>query len=146
MPFEHMLNYWILQMIAIAVTAAIIPGLRITSIFGAVLMVAGLALANATMWDAALFMSIPQSASLQAFMLLFSNGILFWVLVKLLPGIEVRGVLPAIAAPVVFTVFSLIISHYLKDVSWIAVGTAIFEQIQEWRGQFQTPVVVPETL
>jgi hypothetical protein len=59
---------------------------------------------------------------MQALLLFLANGVLFWILVKILPGIEVQGVLPALAAPVVFTLTSLFIDHYLADVDWLALA------------------------
>ena len=60
--------------------------------------------------------------------MLLANGLVFWVLVKILPGIEVSGLLPAIAAPVVFSITSLLVYRYGKDVDWVGVAqnTAAF--------------------
>lgn len=110
--------YWALQSVAMLITAILIPRLRITSIFGATGMVIALALVNAKLWDAALFLQIPNQFTYQAGLLLFSNGVIFWVLVKLLPGIEIDGFLPALAAPLVFTVSSLVIAQYAPMVDW----------------------------
>ena len=118
------LNYWILQTIAMGLTIFLIPKLRVSSIFGPVFAVVGLALVNAVIWDAALFFSIPDHFSSQVALLLLTNGIIFWVLVKLLPGIEVQGFLPALVAPLVFTVCSVLVSQYGKDIDWQKVWVA----------------------
>ena len=91
------------------VTALLIPRLTITSIFGALGIVIGIALVNAKLWDAALFFSVPDSFTVHTATLLIANGLIFWILVKLLPGIQVEGLLPALAAPVVFTGCSMLI-------------------------------------
>jgi putative membrane protein len=114
-----------MQSIAMALTALLIPKLRITGIFGALGTVVCLGLINATVWDAALFFNVPNSFTSQAVMLFLANGILFWVLVKILPGIEVDGVLPALIAPVVFTFCSLIVNEFGKDIDWAVV----FDQV-----------------
>lgn len=103
------------------ITTVLIPRLTITSFSGAFLTVVALAMVNATIWDAALFFKIPDVFTTHALVLLTANGFVFWLLVKLLPGIEVRGLAPAIAAPVVFSIVSLFINEYLKDVDWIAL-------------------------
>ena len=121
-PFRGTINYWALQTIAMMVTAALIPRMRITSIFGALGIVLALALVNATLWDAALFFSVPASWSRQALTLLAANGVLFWILVKLLPGIEIEGFAAAFVAPVVFTALSLAISAYGRDVDVVELG------------------------
>jgi putative membrane protein len=132
-PFTGTLSYWFLQTVAMALTALLIPGLRITSIFGAAAAVVGLALVNATVWDAALFFSVPHTLSTQMLVLLVRNGVIFWVLVKLLPGIEVDGILPALAAPIVFTIVSILISNYGREVDWTAVIQWASERIVSLR-------------
>ncbi len=120
-PFEGILSYWILQTIAMLITAGLIPDLRITGVLGATLTVGALALVNATVWDAALFLSVPNAPTTQALTLLAANGAIFWILVKLLPGIEIDGLLPALAAPIVFTCVSLVIDRYGRTIDWVAV-------------------------
>ena len=110
-----MLSHWILQIVAMALTALAIPKLKITSLFGALGAVVGLAFVNATVWDAALFFSVPNGISTQMVTLLLANGALFWILAKVLPGIEIEGILPAIIAPIVFTVISMVITSLEID-------------------------------
>lgn len=129
-------SYWVLQSVAMMLTAALIPRLTITGISGAFGTVLALALVNASVWDAALFFNVPDHLSAQAGLLFLANGVLFWILVKILPGIEVEGVLPALIAPVVFTVLSLIISHYGKDIDWPMVGSWLLQTIEQVRDFF----------
>ncbi len=113
------LTYWVLQTLAMLLTCWLVPKLKVTSIFGAFFMVVALAFINANVWDLALFMKIPDEATYQTLVLFLSNGFLFWILVKILPGIEVEGFRPALIAPVIFTVSSLIVSVIVKDVDWV---------------------------
>jgi len=59
------------------ITGWLIPGLYVTNLFGALLTVVALAVINATVWDAALFFSVPYSLSVHAALLLFANGFIF---------------------------------------------------------------------
>jgi uncharacterized membrane protein YvlD (DUF360 family) len=127
------LNYWVLQTLAMGVTALLIPRLRITGIFGAFKIVAALAFLNATLWDAALFFSLPEGITTQAALLLGVNGVIFWVLVKTLNGIEVDGFLPAIIAPVVFTGLSLLIDQYGHLVDWGMIYDETVSLVKELR-------------
>ena len=136
-PFSLDFTYWFLQSVAMAATALLIPRLKITSPFGALAIVVSLAFVNSKLWDAALFFSIPDSFSTKALMLLGANGLIFWILVKLLPGIEVEGFLPALAAPVVFTVCSLIIDHYGSQVDWVKVLDFLIDGLRGARSYFQ---------
>jgi uncharacterized membrane protein YvlD (DUF360 family) len=139
-----LINTWALQTVAMALTALALPKLRITGILGAFGTVAALALVNTTIWDAGLFASLPGSFSVQALQLLGANGLLFWILVKLLPGIEVDGILPALAAPVVYTVLSVLISTYASDVDVIDSVKSIFGFVEETRDHLMVEDPAPE--
>jgi uncharacterized membrane protein YvlD (DUF360 family) len=138
-PYRGLINYWGLQTVAMMLTALVIPRMRITSIFGALGIVLALGLVNATVWDTALFFSVPSSFSRQALTLLAANGALFWVLVKLLPGIEIEGFAPAFVAPVVFTALSLAISTYGRDLDLIELGRRGAEMLGVVRDRLQAP-------
>lgn len=106
------------QTLAMMITALLIPRLKITSVFGALFMVLALSYVNSKIWDAALFYQIPNHFSYQAGLLLVSNGIIFWILVKILPGIEIDGILPALFAPIVFTLCSVAVTQFLPLIDW----------------------------
>lgn len=108
-------SYWFLQTIAMLLTCFFIPNLSVRGPLGAFLMVFALGYVNSKVWDAALFLNIPQHFSSQAVVIVLVNGVIFWVLVKVLPWIEVKGVMPALVAPLVFSVSSLLISHYASN-------------------------------
>jgi uncharacterized membrane protein YvlD (DUF360 family) len=140
---EATLRYWLLQTVAMMITALVIPRMRITSIIGALGIVVALALVNATLWSAALFFSIPTTPTLEALVLVAANGAIFWVLCKLLPGIEIQGLLPALVAPIVFTFTGILVGRYAADIDLSAVGRAIADTIgrlREWieQGRSQT--------
>lgn len=114
-------NFIITQTIAVMLTALLIPHLRITSLSGAVLTVLGLSWINSNLWNNDLFFSLPDSLTYQALIIFFVNGLIFLALVKILPGIEVTGILPAIIAPVVFTLVNLAIKNYGHLIDWSAI-------------------------
>ena len=111
----------LIQVVALLLTAFLLPRLKVSGPLGALLMVVVLSYVNTKFWDAALFFQLPDSFTLNAAILVFLNGALFWVLVKLLPGIEVEGVLPAIAAPLLFTVLMVIIQANWGRIDWKAL-------------------------
>jgi uncharacterized membrane protein YvlD (DUF360 family) len=130
-------NYWFLQGLAMTMTSLLIPNLKLTSIFGPLVMVVSIALINSFIWDAALFFSIPNNLSSQALVLLLANGGIFWLLVKLLPGIEVRGVLPALVAPLVYTGCSLLVAHYGTSVDWLGLFGELLKKLEALRQWLQ---------
>jgi putative membrane protein len=135
---------WIFQAFAMALTAFILPGFRVTSIFGPLLAVVALAFVNAHVWHAALFFQLPDTITTQALLLLLVNGLIFWFIVKLLPGIEISGLLPAVAAPLLFTVLSVLVEAYGQEIDWpkvLEVVLNFFAGLREYflAGQAQTP-------
>jgi len=126
-----MINHGVTQVIAMGLCIFLIPKLWVSNIFGAIVIVLGVSLINAFLWDAALFYSIPRSVSVTAIQLFLANGLLFWALVKLLPGIEVDGFLPAIIAPVVFSITSEALNRYAANIDWVALIFMIFAYIIE---------------
>jgi len=129
-------SYWVLQTIAMLITAFLLPNLRITSIFGALFIVIALAFVNSKVWDAALFLTVPNTFSYQSVLLVLTNGLLFWILIKILPGIEVDGILPALAAPIVFSLTSLFISNYAVHVEWLKIFDRVLLNLQTLRQYF----------
>lgn len=140
MPFDPSsinINFWVLQTIAMALTALLIPGLKITSPLGALAMVVALAFVNSHIWDAALFFSIPDHISSHVLLLVGANAAIFWVLVKILPGIESSGIVPAIVSPLLFTLLSVLINTYGKDIDWMRVGKQGIAYVESVRDQFR---------
>jgi putative membrane protein len=137
-PPSSIASYWLLQTLAMIITAAIIPGLKVKSAVGALWAVLFIAFVNATIWDAALFFALPDSFAIHSMVLLISNGILFWAAVKVLPGIEIEGIIPALLAPVVFTICSVIVSHYGHVINWedfFKKAYALIYQLKNWLTQ-----------
>ena len=125
------INFIVNQSIAVMLTALLIPHLRITSLFGAVLTVLSLSWINANLWNTSLFFSLPHSFTHQTLIIFLVNGLIFFALIKILPGIEVTGILPAIIAPIVLTLINILIKNYGYLIDWVAifqwVKTAFFD-------------------
>lgn len=129
--FSFNFSYWALQTAAMMLTVFILPRLRVSGPLGAFATVVALAFVNSHVWNAALFFSIPDTFSYQVACIFLANGVIFWVLVKILPGIEVDGFLAALFAPVLFSLISLFLSRYATDIDWIRLMQWSLEQLQE---------------
>lgn len=144
LALNQIINLFVLQAVALSITVFLIPRLYITSIFGVILTVLSLALVNSFVWDAALFYSIPDKLSLKAATLLFANGVIFWVLVKLLPGIETRGLIPCLVAPVLFTFITLVLQNHIGSLDWLGLAQDGFDWIQGVRNELAVPETAEE--
>ena len=135
---EFNASHWIIQTVAMMITVFFIPRLRVNGPLPALATVIVLAFINAHLWSTALFFSIPSSLTLQTVLLLLVNGIIFWIVVKVLPGIEVDGIFPAIVAPLVFTVLSIVIEAYAPSIDWRGLWQEAVSWMNFLRGYFQT--------
>lgn len=133
----------VLLSLSLVVTAWLLPGLAVTSVFGPILAVITLALMNNYLWSTALFFQIPDSLTAQTFLTLVANGALFWIVVKLLPGIEISGVVPALVAPVLFTLLSIVAFRYGRNINWIEVWQVVSDFIQGIRDSLLSSTSTP---
>jgi len=117
------------------VVTFLIPGIKLSGILGAFWMVMALALLNSTLWDSGLFHSLPDVKSVQGLVLVGINGALFWFLVKILPGIEMKGLLPAFLAPITYTVLTVLIQTYGSQINVIETVQTVGKQISEIKNQ-----------
>ncbi len=133
-------KFWALQTVAMMLTAFALPGLKVKGPVGAFLAVAALAYLNATYWDWALFFKLPDSFTVKAALLVLVNGILFWLIVKLLPGIEIEGFWPALIAPMVFALLSVLIPTLYGEINWSRVWSEVAALFTGLRDYFQAKV------
>ena len=131
------INFWLLQTFAMGLTALILPGLRITNPLGALAAVVALAFVNSHVWDAALFFSIPNTFSSHALLLVASNAVIFWVIIKILPGIESDGILSILVAPILFSILSLVINTYGKNIDWLGYGKSGIDYVSGVRDELR---------
>lgn len=138
LPFEP--SYWLIQGVALCVTAFVLPGLKMTSIFGPLLMIVSLAIVNAFLWDTSLFFNIPNDFSTHAMMVAGWNAVIFWLLVKLLPGIEVEGIVAPILAPILLTAATLFAGQYAHKVDWSKLTEGVVREVHEQRELLKNPI------
>lgn len=123
----------ILQTIAMIITAILLPGFTVKGPISAFIAVACLSIINTHLWDTALFFSIPNSVTSHALTLVLANGILFWVLVKILPGIDTKGIVTPLIAPIVFTFFSVVLYDKAPYIHWRKLFSESVEYVSSFR-------------
>lgn len=127
------------QAIALAVTAFILPGLKITNMFSLLGLSVLITFINSQLWDAALFFQIPDELSVHMALILLSNGILFWILVKALPGVECSGIITAILSPVLFSILTVLFTRYGGFIDWSHAAEYAFSFIQFVKQKLLSP-------
>jgi uncharacterized membrane protein YvlD (DUF360 family) len=138
------LSFWLLQTIAMIITCLLTPGLSLSNPLGAVAAVVALAFVNANIWDAALFFQVPNSLGIHSAVLLISNAVIFWTVIKILPWIQIHGCLPAIIAPVIFTITSLLLRNSGDYINWSKVDSKAGSAVHDLKDYLhQTPAGRP---
>ena len=125
------INLWIVQTIALILTALVVPGFSISGPLSAFLAVITLSIVNTQIWDTALFFSVPDSLTMHALTLIFANGVVFWILVKILPGIDTKGFIAPFLAPILFSISSFYLYHHAKDLDWGKIFSTAKESVSE---------------
>ena len=92
---------WLLNGVGLYVTAAIVPGVRVTSFGGAAVGALVLGIVSAVVRPILLLLSLPITILTLGLFLLVVVGISFWLAAKLAPGFEVDGLLPGILGAIV---------------------------------------------
>ncbi len=137
---------WLLQTVAMVITAIILPGLKVTSLSGPIFAVFTLAFINTHLWSAALFFNIPLDWSSEGLILLLANGVIFWLVIKLVPGIEVSGIGTALLAPIIFTGCSILTTKYGANIDWMTLLQMVIDTVSELRDSLlSTQDTVPAT-
>lgn len=129
-------SHFTVQVVAMALTALLLPRLTISSFLGPVAAVLVLSVINVLYWDVELFQFIPMSFNTRVLSLLAINGAIFWIVVKLVPGIEVKGFFPALTAPVLFSAITILLTIYLPDISFTDIFTLLANLLRDAREYF----------
>ena len=122
-------DFFGLQLIAVAITAAIVPGLRLTGITGLFLFSLCLSIVNSVLWDTNLFFQLPDGLTTRALSVFAINAGLFFVLVKILPGIEMSGILSAFIAPLVMTGTILLLRQVSGELSFSEIAQTVYDKL-----------------
>jgi uncharacterized membrane protein YvlD (DUF360 family) len=125
-----------LQVIAMCLTALILPGFRVTSLLGPVAAVVALGFINMLYWDSALFHMIPDTFSIRVLSLLGINAVIFFVVIKILPGIEIDQVFSAIAAPVLFSALTILLKRYAPELTFAEMALLAGDALMNLRNYF----------
>ena len=129
-------KYWVLQTFAMMLTCFLLPRLKVSGPIPAFMTVLVLSFINTHLWSSALFFKIPDEFAYKAGLLILANGALFFVVVKLLPGIEISGIVPAILAPLIFSVLSILIEIYKDQIDFNAIYKYLAELFKIARDYF----------
>lgn len=111
---------FIVIVISLALTAAIIDGIELEGSFpqrAAALGIAALVLGvlNAIVRPVLVLLTLPLTIATLGLFLLVLNALLFWLTASVVSGFEVSGFGPALVGTILLTVISFVLNRLVKD-------------------------------
>ena len=105
---------WLLNIIAILVTAYLIPGFELT-FWGAIVGSIFLGIVNAIIRPVLIILTLPLNIVTLGLFTLVINGFTLWLTAITVKGFDVTGFGAAILSALVLSIVSFVISYLVKD-------------------------------
>ena len=106
---------WLLMALAIMFVAWLVPGISITGIKAALIVVIIMALVNALIKPILTFISLPLNILTLGLFGIIINALLFMLVAKFAPGFEIDGFWSALIGAVAASIFVPLILKLIKD-------------------------------
>ena len=108
-----MIIRFIINLLAILLIAAVVPGIHLSGVFGAIIVVVVLAVVNAVLKPVLIILTLPINILTLGLFTLVINALLFWLVAGLVPGFAVDGFWPAFWGALILSVIHMI-THPLE--------------------------------
>ncbi|MFA5505209.1 MAG: phage holin family protein [Vulcanimicrobiota bacterium] len=109
---------WVLNALALGVTAALVPGVRIKSFAGAMWGALAIGFVAFLIKPVVLFFSLPFLLVTLGLFYLVVLSFCFWLAGNFAPGFEVDGLLPGFLGAVVLAIVNWLASFFIASPAW----------------------------
>ena len=106
----RLLIVWLINTLALAAVAYLMPSVGIASAGAAILAALVLGLVNALIRPLLVLLTLPVTVLTLGLFIFVINGLLFWAVGSLVPGFEVGGFWSAVLGALVFSLISWLLS------------------------------------
>ena len=106
----RLLIVWILNAVALMAVAYLMPQIKVTSIFSALIAAFALGAVNTLIRPVLTLLTLPISILTLGFFYLVINGLLFWMVGKMLNGFSVDGFWAAVFGGLLYGLISWLLS------------------------------------
>ena len=89
------LVHWLAATVAVMITAYIVPGFQVNSVFSALLAAVVIGFVNIVIWPVLVVLTLPLTVVTFGLFLLVVNGVSLKIAAGLTPGFSIEGFLPA---------------------------------------------------
>jgi putative membrane protein len=108
---------WILNIVAIILTAAIIPGFELT-LWGAIVGSIFLGIINAVIRPLLIMLTLPLNLLTLGLFTFVINGFMLWLTSVTVKGFDISGFGWAILSALLFSIISFAVSYFIDDRSF----------------------------
>ncbi|SHG53490.1 putative membrane protein [Thermosyntropha lipolytica DSM 11003] len=105
---------WILNILAIILTAALLKGFQV-SVWGAIVGSVFLGIVNAVIRPILIILTLPLNILTLGLFTLVINGFMLWLTSVTIKGFDISGFGWAILTAMVLSLFSFVISYFVED-------------------------------
>jgi putative membrane protein len=106
---------WIINAAALLLIASMVPGIRISSFYSALIVALVLGVMNALVRPILIFLTLPITILTLGLFTLVINALLFWFVSSLVKGFEVTGFSPAFWGALILWAVSWVTNALLKS-------------------------------
>ena len=106
----RLLIVWVLNAVALMAVAYLMPQIKVTSIFSALIAAFALGAVNTLIRPVLTLLTLPISILTLGFFYLVINGLLFWMVGKMLNGFSVDGFWAAVFGGLLYGLISWLLS------------------------------------
>lgn len=105
---------WLLNILAIFLTAALLPGFEVT-IWGAIVGSIFLGVMNAIIRPLLIILTLPLNIVTLGLFTFVINGLMLWITSATVKGFDIHGFWWAVLTAIVLSIISLLISMFVED-------------------------------
>jgi putative membrane protein len=106
----RILLVWLLNAVALAAVAYLMPSITITGAGAAIVAALVLGLVNAVIRPLLVLLTLPVTVLTLGLFIFVINGLLFWGVASLVPGFHVAGFWSSVLGAIVFSLVSWLLS------------------------------------
>lgn len=110
--FVHLLAHWVVSGVALALTAAIVPGFRVRGFFTALVATLLIGFANYLVWPILFFLTLPLTVLTLGFFVFVVDAIVLRLVAAFMKDFDISGWFSAIAGAIILAVTSSLL-HFL---------------------------------
>jgi putative membrane protein len=117
-PLLALALYWFVSALSVLITSWIMPGIRTSGFFAALLAAIVIAACNWLIWPALFFLTLPINILTLGLFTFVINGAILKISAAILPGFEVRSWWSAIFGAILLSLVQLVLRSVVYGASW----------------------------